>query len=83
MVLDVFNNSRNTVMTSTNHKDILGNEIFIGDKIVIMDSGKYSSWLKEATVVGTSDKMIRVKYMCNGNEMVASRAPHNTVLPKT
>jgi len=43
-------------------KDRAGNELQVGDRVLTLEPGRSSSWLSWATVVGFTDKMVRVKF---------------------
>lgn len=43
-------------------KDFLGQEIKVGDKIVVLESKKTSSWYESGEVIGLTDKMVKVRY---------------------
>lgn len=64
-------------------KDFVDKELAVGDDIVFMRKAEFSSHFRRGTVVGFSEKRVRVRhknFMPNGPEFrESSLAPHNIV----
>lgn len=68
-------------METTNHKDFFKKEIFIGDKIALLERCRNSVYIREGEVVGYSEKMVKIKYIPQGcaHERITSHCPHNLI----
>lgn len=62
-------------------KDFAGNELEMGDRVIVMTTGLNFNW---ARITGLTPKMVRLKFIQdNGFEYDTTRWPHHVILPLT
>lgn len=66
---------------STGHKDFFGKELFLGDKVALLQkSGSSSVYIRKGVITGQTNKMVKVKFSNQfGGDDDSSRDPQNVI----